>query len=92
MLRLVGRTRLCSGAQLQRLFWTGEKPENAARQARRALRRLTDWRVLDRQSRSVGGQRAGSQGFIYSLGPAGVRLLARETGLRVRRLGMPGDR
>jgi hypothetical protein len=92
VLELVARTRLCSGAQLERLFWTGGDPASRARQARRTLRQLTEWRILDRQPRSVGGRRAGSRGFIYSLGPAGVRLLDRESSVRVRRLGVPGDR
>jgi hypothetical protein len=92
VLRLVARTRLCSGAQLARLLWNEGQPESNARQARRTLSRLTEWRILDRLPRSVGGRRAGSRGFIYSLGPSGVRLLDRETGVRVRRLGVPGDR
>jgi Replication-relaxation len=92
VLGFVARTRLCSGAQLERLFWTEGEPDSRARQARRALRRLADWRILDRQPRAIGGRRAGSRGYIYSLGPAGVRLLDRESGGRVRRLGVPGDR
>jgi Replication-relaxation len=89
---LVARTRLCSGAQLERLFWTQGQPDSDSRQARKTLSRLTAWRVLDRQPRSVGGRRAGSRGFIYSLGPSGVRLLARESGAHVRRLVTPGER
>lgn len=92
VLGLVARTRLCSGAQLERLFWSEGQPESRARQARRTLRQLTEWRILDRQPRPIGGRRAGSRGYIYSLGPSGVRLLDRESGVRVRRLGTPGDR
>jgi hypothetical protein len=92
VLGLVARTRLCSGAQLERLFWSQGQRDSDARQARKVLRRLTGWRVLDRQPRSVGGRRAGSRGFLYSLGPSGVRLLERQTGVRVRRLGVPGER
>jgi hypothetical protein len=92
VLGLVARVRLCSGGQLERLFWSEGDPGSRGRQARRALRQLTEWRVLDRQPRSIGGRRAGSQGFIYNLGTSGVRLLERETGVRVRRLGVPGDR
>jgi hypothetical protein len=92
VLALIARTRLCSGAQLERLFWSDGEPSSQARTARRTLGRLTEWRILDRLPRSVGGRRAGSRGFIYSLGPAGVRLLARETGVRVRRMATPGDR
>ncbi len=92
VLRFVARTRLCSGAQLERLFWHEGNPESRARQARRALGQLVAWRVLARLPRSVGGRRAGSRGFIYSVGPSGARLLARENGVRVRRLSAPGDR
>jgi hypothetical protein len=92
VLDVVARTRLCSGAQLERLFWTEGSPASRSRQARRVLKYLTDWRILDRQPRIIGGQRAGSRGYVYSLGPAGVRLLARETGVRVRRPITPGER
>jgi len=89
---LIARTRLCSGAQLERLFWNHGQPDSNARLARKTLSRLTAWRVLDRQPRSVGGRRAGSRGFTYSLGPSGARLLARESGAQVRRLATPGAR
>ena len=89
---LVARARLCSGAQLERLFWHQGAPASRARQARRTLARLVRWRLLDRLPRVIGGRRAGSRGFIYTLGPSGVRLLARQDGRRVRRLSAPGDR
>jgi hypothetical protein len=92
VLRLVARVRLCSGAQLERLFWHEGNPNTCARQARRSLGQLAAWRILDRLPRSVGGRRAGSRGYIYSVGPSGARLLARENGVRVRRLSAPGDR
>lgn len=90
--RLVARARVCSGAQLEQLFWHHDTPASRARQARRVLARLTGWRLLDRLPRQIGGVRAGSRGFLYVLGPAGVRLLARLDGRRVRRLNAPGDR
>jgi hypothetical protein len=89
---LVAQTRLVSGGQLERLFWSGGSPGSDARQARKVLVRLTRWRLLDRLPRRIGGRRAGSRGFVYSLGPAGVRLLARETGARASRLVRPGER
>jgi hypothetical protein len=92
VLKLVARTRLCSGAQLERLYWHEGSPASRARQARRVLSQLADWRILDRLPRQVGGRRAGSRGFVYCLGPSGVRLLARESGGRPRRLEAPGDR
>lgn len=92
VVRLVAAARLCSGAQLEQLYWPEGTPASRARQARRELARLTGWRLLDRLPRRVGGVRAGSRGFVYSLGPAGARLLARQEGRRVRRLNAPGDR
>jgi Replication-relaxation len=92
VLELVSRTRLCSGAQLERLFWHEGSPASRARQARRVLSQLVGWRVLDRLPRQVGGRRAGSRGFVYCLGPSGARLLARESGRRPRRLDAPGER
>lgn len=91
ILDFAARARLCSGDQLQRLFWRSTGPA-AARRARRALQRLTEWRVLDRLDRVVGGQRAGSRGFLYSVGPAGARLLDRGWGLHVKRLQRPSVR
>lgn len=92
VLELIERTRLCSGAQLERLYWYEGNPASRSRQARRVLSQLVDWRVLDRLPRQVGGRRAGSRGFVYCLGPSGTRLLARERGQRPRRLEAPGDR
>jgi hypothetical protein len=91
VLELVERTRLCSGAHLERLFWQEGSPPSRGRQARRVLSQLAAWRILDRLPRQVGGRRAGSRGFVY-LGPSGVRLIARERGIRPRRLDAPGDR
>src|ERR1041385_710078 len=45
VLDVVARTRLCSGAQLERLFWSQGEPGSRARKARRSLRRLTGWRI-----------------------------------------------
>ncbi len=92
VLELVARTRLCSGAQLERLYWHEGNPASRARQARRTLGQLAAWRILDRLPRQVGGRRAGSRGFVYCLGPSGVRLLAREGAHKPRRLEAPGDR
>jgi hypothetical protein len=92
LVRQVAELRLCSGAQLQRLFWPDGEAANQGRRARRTLKRLSDWHLVRRLPRSIGGVRAGSQGFLYGLGPAGARLLARETGFQARRLGIPTDR
>lgn len=84
------RLRLVTGAQLERAFWPGGTHAQA-RACRRALARLTEWRVLDRLDRRVGGVRAGSSGYCYFLGPTGHRILARQ-GFTSKRLVEPGDR
>jgi Replication-relaxation len=90
VMELVADLRLVSGAQLERAFWWHGSPEARGRRARRALKRLTAWRILDRLPRSIGGVRAGSRGFVYGLGPVGLRLMAADG--RTRRLGTPGAR
>ena len=52
--------------------------ETGARLCRRVLKRLVHDRLLVRLTRRVGGLRAGSQTFIYGLGPVGHRLLQQE--------------
>src|SRR5580698_8879812 len=48
VLNFVSECRLASGKQLVRRFWlTADSESNAARAGRRALKRLSDWRVLD---------------------------------------------
>jgi Replication-relaxation len=77
VLRFVHDSRFATGAQLIRGFWlTGDPESSAARAGRRALKRLADWRVLERLPRRIGGRRTGSDGFVYHVGRAGVRLLA----------------
>lgn len=90
-LRLVAKLRVLSGDQLRRALWWEGPRVNAERRARRALQRLTAWRVLDRLPRVIGGVRAGSAGFLYCVGSVGGRLLARD-GHGSRRLAAPGSR
>jgi hypothetical protein len=87
LLRFVAEVRLASGHQLRRRFFEGRD----GRAVRRVLLRLVDWRVLERLPRRVGGVRSGSDGFLYVVGVAGARVLARG-GQRLRRLEAPGDR
>jgi hypothetical protein len=47
-----------------------------SRVARRVLARLSDYHMLARLDRRIGGIRAGSAGYVYYLGPAGQRLIA----------------
>lgn len=69
----VSRCRLMTGRQLQLLHVGGD--ESAARAARRRLARLVAWGLLVRLERRVGGLRAGSSGYVYTLSAAGHRLL-----------------
>lgn len=90
ILGFVSGARLASGSQLVRRYWlTSERGDARARAGRRALKRLVDWRVLDRLPRRVGGERAGSSGMIYTVGVAGVKLLTRH-GQQANRLEAPG--
>lgn len=90
VLGFVSSSRLASGSQLIRRYWlTSERGDARARAGRRALKRLTDWRVLDALPRRVGGERAGSSGMVYTVGIAGAKLLARR-GQQANRLEAPG--
>jgi hypothetical protein len=71
------RTRVLTGAQLQRLRFAHIDQNSQARDRRRVLQRLIDLGLvstLDR--RRIGGTRAGSAGYVYTLTPAGRRLQA----------------
>jgi hypothetical protein len=73
------RFRLMSHAQLTAILEepsNGSTPASAARASRRILAQMTSLGLLARLERRVGGVRAGSQGYIYYLGPAGQRLVA----------------
>ncbi len=89
---LVGRFRVMSGAQLQRLFWPEGSPQTRARLARHGLSRLCELGVLAPLARRVGGVRAGSSGRCFALGIAGQRLTARETYRQARAPYTPGER
>jgi hypothetical protein len=86
----VGRLKLLSGAQIERLFFTGSpNPATRARLARRALSRLTERGVLGRLERRIGGVRAGAAGHIYYLAAGGQRLVAYWQGEGLRRTRSP---
>jgi hypothetical protein len=94
VLSFVRAYRLATSKQLVRRFWMSDtgNHDRQARVGRRALKRLADWRLLDPlPGRARGGMRGGSDTLIYSIGVAGVRLLARR-GFTQKRLGAPGDR
>ena len=94
VLAFVSTYRLATGRQLVRRFWpsAGDQHDLRARVGRRALKRLSRWRVLDPlPGRARGGVRGGSDTHVYSVGVAGNRLLLRR-GFTGRRLGTPSDR
>lgn len=94
VLRFVSASRLASGKQLTLGLYLADRDRDPgrARVARKHLKRLAGWRVIDAlRGRSVGGTRGGSQALIYGVGVTGARLLAR-AGLRQKRLGTPGSR
>jgi len=78
ILATLGRFRLMTGRQLQRLHITDAAPVTAARRARAVLRRLSELRVLTRLDRRVGGVHAGSEGMVYGLSGLGCAVLALE--------------
>src|SRR6266851_903019 len=86
ILRSVHHLHFLSATQLQRLHFpsTSHTPLGAVRSCRRVLARLVDCRALIRLERRIGGVRAGSASFVYSLGPVGQRLLADEAPRRRR--------
>ncbi len=89
LLRFVHDGRLASGQQLIRAFWRTDNAQAArARAGRRALKRLTDSRVLQTLPRNIAGMR-GSSGLVYYTGRAGVRLLAAR-GIHGPRVEIPG--
>jgi len=88
------RTRVLTGAQLQRLHFTAIDAASRARDRRRVLTRLTDLDLVSTLDRRIGGIHAGSTGHIYTLTPAGRRFLAWQRGQqvpkRLRRFRTPG--
>jgi len=94
VLGFLEEVRLATCKQLCRRFWIdGTGSDQArARAGRRALKRLSDWRVLDPlPGRARGGLRGGSDTLVYAVGRSGARLLA-QRGQMPRRLGAPGQR
>jgi len=72
----LGRLRVATARQIERLWFTEASPLSNARSARRSLSRLVELRVLARLERPGGGVRGGSPGHVYALDVAGLRLAA----------------
>jgi hypothetical protein len=71
VLATLDRVRLATTGQLERMCFS----DVSDRRARRCLASLVERQVIVRLTRPVGGARAGSSGYIYGLGLAGLRLL-----------------
>lgn len=89
ILTTLRRVRLATGHQLERLHFT----DTSVRQRRRVLAALTEQGLIARLPRIVGGVRAGSSGYLFTLDVAGQRLTDQSgpaRGHRVQRPWTPG--
>ncbi|MGH2769520.1 MAG: replication-relaxation family protein [Actinomycetota bacterium] len=91
VLKDVARVRVLSTSQVERLHFVGGSSLSNARQCRKALARLSDWCCLTRLDRRVGGVRAGSASYLYTLGVVGQRLLTERGPAGGRRLRYPWE-
>ena len=74
------QVRVATAAQLERLHFA----DVTRRQSRKVLASLKDRRLVARLPRIVGGRRAGSAGYVYTLDVAGLRLTLPATSRTVR--------
>lgn len=76
----VGRYRLLTSGQIERLLFAGHhaSPVATRRRCQAVLHRLADGELLDRLDRRQGGHRAGSTGFTYRLTSRGRRAIGEE--------------
>lgn len=94
ILRSVGQHRFLGTRHVQTLHFRGHASAlSAARLTRRVLHRLHVQRLLDHLDRRIGGIRAGSAGYIWTLSAAGARLLSEVDGdPKIRRQHEPSLR
>lgn len=90
ILAAVEALRLLQATEVQRAIFTSGSELTRARRARSTLQRLTEAGLLARLSRRIGGVRAGSAGYIYTLTPFGQRVL-HPNAKRLRRVREPGS-
>jgi hypothetical protein len=93
IIRQVGELRLMSARQIEAVHFGPERHASqvtATRTCRRTLERLVNHQLLVRLERRIGGMRSGSASYIYSLTPAGQRVVELD-GPR-RRLAEPSGR
>ena len=86
----VQRLRLVTSLQLERLHFQDLSPTAISRIRRRVLARLVSWRVLTTLDRRIGGERAGSAGYVYALDSAGQQLVNVGAQTKPRRPEQPG--
>jgi hypothetical protein len=85
IIRDVGRFKLATASQLERLHFAECSGKSRARNRQAVLKRLTDLRVLARVGERIrGGPNGGSRGYLYALDVAGQDL-AQLTSSRPRR-------
>lgn len=91
ILQLVAEHRYLTTYQLQHFYFLDHQTAaTGARVTRRVLARLKRDGLLQPLQRQVGGARAGSEGTIWQLAPAGARIIHRDD--KRRRTGEPSDR
>lgn len=93
VVRDIGRVRVLTGDQLERLHFHDLNAANRDRARRRVLNRLVSSHVVTTLARRIGGVRAGSAGLVYTLDTAGQRvlgLLDQEAERPTRRPWTPG--
>jgi hypothetical protein len=88
IIEALANVRIATGQQLRRLFWPDT--DTGRRLARHRLAKLTNLRVLTRLDRRIGGVRAGSEGYTYSLDVVCERIAEPESSRRRRRPRTPG--
>ena len=77
ILRALQQYRYLTTHHLRRLYFTDSASHQAAlRAACRILTKLHDHGLIEHLNRRIGGVRAGSGAFVWTLTPAGVKLLA----------------
>jgi hypothetical protein len=86
ILRSIAAHRYLTTRHIEALHFSGHaSPLGAIRSVNRVLKRLSGLRLISHLDRRVGGIRAGSSSFVWSLAATGDRLLQAETGDGVRR-------
>lgn len=89
VLRTVQHCGLIRADQLERLHFAGLSDSSRARRRRAVLHRLVRTEHLLTLERRVGGVRSGSVGYVFRIGPAGIRALQSDG--RIRRSEEPGQ-